>query len=90
MEEFGAVLGTTAKQIEAKHQFKKISEKVNEYVLQEFYNPKYIIVMLRGVKILMVILNTSGPTSLSTEDNKYPIVVMIQTEKIKKHIKKDP
>ena len=36
----------------------------------------------------MIILNTSSLTLLSTEDVKYPIMVMIQTDYIKHYVKK--
>ena len=86
MEQFGAVLGITAKQREAKYQFKRISENLKQYV-QEFHNPVDIIVLARDVKDPMAILNTSGPTALSNEDKKYFIMVMIQTEEFKQYVK---
>ena len=39
VENFGKVLGNTAEQIEAKDGYKKFSNKLKQYVLQEFQNP---------------------------------------------------
>ena len=50
MEGFGAVLGTMSEQREAKYQYKKFSEKPKQYILREFQNPEYIIVMVRYLK----------------------------------------
>ena len=43
-------------------------------------NPEYIIVLVRDLKDLTTILNTSRPTEISTEEKKDLIMVMIQTE----------
>ena len=47
MEDFGAVLGTTPEQREAKDQYNKFSEKLKQYILRVFQNREYIIVMVR-------------------------------------------
>ena len=88
MEDFGTVLGTTYKQREAKYQYKKFSEKLKQYILREFQNPEEIIVLVRDLKYPTTVLNTSRPTSLLSEDEKYPIMVIIQTEEIKIFLKK--
>ena len=87
MEDFGAVLGTTSEQREAKDQYKKFSENLKQYTLRVSHNPEYIIVQVRDLKDPKIVLNTSSPTLLSAEDKKYPIMVMIQTEEIKQFVK---
>ena len=47
---FGAVLGTTSEQREAKNQYKKFSEKLKQYILIEYQNPEYIIILVRDQK----------------------------------------
>ena len=44
--------------------------------------------MVKNLKDLTTVLNTSRPTTLSVEDEKDPIMVMIQTKKIKQYVKK--
>ena len=88
VEDFDMILGTTAKQREAKYQFNKFSEKMKQYALQEFKNPEYIIILVLYVKYPITEINTSGPTLLSTDEEKDPKMVMIQTEEIKKYAKK--
>ena len=68
----------------------KFRKKLKQYVLQEFHNPKDIIVLVRDMKNPSTILNKSSPTALSTENGKYPIVVMIHMEQIKQYFKKGP
>ena len=80
MEDFGAVLGTTSEQREAKYKYNKFSEKLKQYTLIEFHNPEDIIVLVRDLKYPTIVLNTSRTTALPAEDEKYPIMVMIQTE----------
>ena len=80
MEDFGAVLGTTYEQIEAKYQYKKFSKKLEQYILIKFQNHEDIIVLVIYLKDTTTVLNTSRPTSLSEEDNKYQIMLMIQTK----------
>ena len=50
MEDFGAVLGTTSEQREAKDQYKKFSKKLKQYILRVFQNPEDIIVLVRDFK----------------------------------------
>ena len=88
MEDFGAVLGTTSEQIEAKYQYKKFIKKPKQYILIESQNPEDTIVLVRYLKDLTTILNTSRPTVMSAEDEKDPIMVRIQTEDIKQYAKK--
>ena len=88
-EYFGAVLGTTSEKIEAKDQYKKSSKKLKQYILRLFHNPEDIIVLVIYLKDPTIVLNTSIPTALSAEDEKYPIMVMIQTEEIKQFFKKN-
>ena len=76
-----------AKQREAKYQFNKFSKKIKQYILREFQIPEDIIILVRYVKEPITVLNTSKPTSLSTEYEKNLIMVMIQTEDIKKYVK---
>ena len=61
---------------------------MKHYILQEFQNLEYIIVLVRNLKYPKTVLDTSRPTELSTEDEKYPIIAMIQTEDIKQYVKK--
>ena len=84
LEYFGAVLETTAEQREDKYQLNKFSDKLKQYVLQEFHNPEDIIVIVRYVEYPMDGIDTSRHTSLSTEYENNPIIVMVQTEEIKK------
>ena len=44
--------------------------------------------MFVDLKYPATVINTSRPTALSAEDEKYPIMVIIQTEEIKKIVKK--
>ena len=88
MEDFGAVLGTMSEQREAKDQYKKFSEKPKQYILRVFQNLEDIIVLVRYLKYPKIVLNSSIPTALLAEDEKDPIVVTIQTEEIKKFVKK--
>ena len=46
LDYFRAVLGTTAKRRESKDQYKKFSNKLKQYVLQEFQNHDYINVLV--------------------------------------------
>ena len=61
---------------------------MKQYTLQEFQNPEYIVFLVRYLKDPTSVLNTSRTTALSTEDEKYPIMLMIQTEEIKQYVKK--
>ena len=88
MEGFGAVLGTTSEQREAKDQYKKFSEKLKQYILIVFHNPEDIIIMVIDLKDPIIVLNTSRPTALSAEDEKDPVMIMTQTKDIKKIFKK--
>ena len=67
VEDFGAVLGTTSEQREAKYQYKKFSKKLKQYILRVFHNPEDIIVLVRYLKYPTIILNTSIPIALSAE-----------------------
>ena len=87
MEDFGAVLGTTSEQKEAKVQYNKFSENLKQYILRVFQNPEDIIVLVRDLKDPTIVLNKSRPTALSSEDKKDGIMVMIQTEEIKQFVK---
>ena len=62
----------------------KFREKLKHYILREFQNPEYTIVLVRDLKYPTKVLDTLRPTALSTEDEKYPIMIIIQTEEIKK------
>ena len=88
VEDFGAVLGITSEQREAKDQYKKFSENLRQYILREYQNPEDIIVLVIYLKEPTYFKNKSRPTALSEEDKKYPIMVMIQTEEINKIFKK--
>ena len=88
VEDFGAVLGNKSEQIEAKNQYKKFSEMLKQYILRVFQNPEDIIVLVRDLKDPTIVFNTSRPTAMSAEDEKYRIMVMIQTEDIKPFVKK--
>ena len=88
MEDFGADLGTTSEQREAKDQYKKFSKMLKQYILRQFHNTEDIIVLVRYLKYNKNLLNTSEPTSLSEEDEKDPIMVILQTEYIKQFVKK--
>ena len=59
---------------------------MKQYILQELHNLEDIIILFRDLKDPRATLNTTGPTSLSTEDKKYPIMVMIQTYEIKQYV----
>ena len=61
---------------------------LKHYILRVFYNPGDIIVLVRYLKDTKIVFNTSRPTALSVEDEKHPIMVMIQTEEIKQFVKK--
>ena len=74
------------KYIEAKDQFNKFNDKMKQYALREFHNPEDISVLVRDVKDPITVLNKSRPTSLSTGDEKEPIISMIQTEYINKYL----
>ena len=58
VEYYGAVLGITSEQREAKDKYKKLSKKLNQYILRELHNPEYIIVMFRYLKYPTTFLNT--------------------------------
>ena len=88
VEDFGAVLGTTSEQREAEDQYKKCIEKLKQYILRVFQNPEDIIVLVRDLKVPTSVLNTSRPIALSAEDEKDPIMVMIQNEEIKNFFQK--
>ena len=75
-------------QRKAKHQYKKFRYKMKQYVLQELQNPEDIIVLVQYLKYSIPVLDTSRTTAISTEDDKDPIMVMIQTEEIKQYAKK--
>ena len=77
----------TAKQRESKDQWKKISEKLKQYILQELQNPEDIIDLVLDLKDPMTVLDTSQLTALFTKYKKDPIIVMIQTEEIKQYVK---
>ena len=62
MEDFGAVLGTSSEQREAKDQHNKFSKNLKNYILRVLHNPEDIIVLVRYLKYPKVVLNTSGPT----------------------------
>ena len=87
VEEFRAVLGTMSEQRESKDQYKKFGENPKQYILRVLYNPEYIMVLIRYLKDLTTVLNTSITTELSEKYDKYPIMVMIQTEDIKQFVK---
>ena len=78
-------LGTNAEQRESKDQYKKFSEKC---IIRVFQNPKGIIVLVIDLKEPTIALKKSRPTVLSSEDEKYQIMVIIQNEEIKKFVKK--
>ena len=61
---------------------------MKHYIQRVFQNPEDIIVLVRDLKDPTIVLNKSRPTALSEEDEKYRIMVMIQTEEIKKFVKK--
>ena len=88
VEDFGAVLGTTSEQIEAKDQYNKFIEKLKKYILRVFQNPEDIIVLVVYLKDPTIVFNVSRPIALSAENDKDPIMVMIQTEEIKQFVKK--
>ena len=52
-----------------------------------FHNHEDIIVLVRDRKTPMTVLNTSIHSALSTQDQKDPIIVMIQTKKIEQYVK---
>ena len=81
-------LGTTSEQRESKDKYNKFSKKLKQNILRVLQNPEYIIVLVRYLKDPTNVLNPSRPIALSEEDNKYPIMVMIQTEDIKQFVKK--
>ena len=83
MEEFGALLRTTAEKREAKDQYNNLSKKIKQYLLQEFYNPEDITILVRDIKYPITIIKTSEPTVLSIEDIKYPTIVTVQMDEIK-------
>ena len=56
------------------------TKKLKDYILRIFENPEDIIVLVKYLKDPRIVLHTSRTTALSAEDEKYPIVVMIQTE----------
>ena len=87
VDDFGAVLGTAAKQIEAKDQYKKFRNKIKNDVLRELQNTEDIIVLIQDLKYPMTVMYKSVPTSLSTQDEKDSIMVMIQTKEIKNMLK---
>ena len=64
MEYFGAVLGNTHEQREAKDQYKKSRVKLKQYILREFQNPVDIIFLVRYLKDLTTVLSTSRTTAL--------------------------
>ena len=86
VDNFGVVLGITAKQRESKDQNKKFSEKLKQYILQEFQNPEEIFILVRDLKDPTTFFKTSRTTALSTEDKKDLIMLMIQTEEIKQYV----
>ena len=88
MEDFGAVLGTTSEQREAKDRHKKVSKNLKQYILRVFHNPEDKIFLVRDIKYPTIVLNTSRPTALSVDDEKDSIMVVIQTEEIKQFVKK--
>ena len=87
MEDFGAFLRTTSEQREAKDQYKKFSKNLKQYILRYFQKPEDIIFLVIYLKYPTTVLNASRPTVISAEYEKYPIMVMIQTEEIKNKFK---
>ena len=61
---------------------------MKHYILEELNNHEEIIILVIELKYPTTVLKTSGPTSLSNEYEKDPIMVMIQTEDIKQYVKK--
>ena len=80
--------GTTSEQREANAQYKKFSENLKQYILRVFQNPEDIIVLVRYLKDPTIVLNIPRSTALSSEDEKDPIMVMIQTEEINQFFKR--
>ena len=54
---FGALLDTTVNQIEAKDQYKKFSENLKQYVIQELQNPEDIIALVWDLKEQMTTMD---------------------------------
>ena len=77
-----------SEQREDKDQYKNFSKKLKQYILRELHNPEDIIVLVRYLKYPTTIFNTSRPLTLSEENKKDLIMVMIQTEGIKQSVKK--
>ena len=75
-----ALLGTTAEQREANYIYKKLSKNLKQYVLCEFQNHEDAIFLVKYLKYLMTVLDTSIPTALFKQDKKDPIMITIQTE----------
>ena len=80
VEDFGAVLGNTAYQREAKDQYKKFIKNLKQYVILYFQHPQSIIFLVWDVKPPMTVLDTSKSTAISTQDEKYTIMVIIQNK----------
>ena len=60
---------------------------MKKYILLYLHNPEGIIYLVRYLKYPITMMDTSRPTSMSTQDKKYKIMVMIKTEEIKQYVK---
>ena len=60
---------------------------MKKYILLYLNNPEGIIYLVRYLKDPITMMDTSRPTSMSTQDKKYKIMVMIKTEEIKQYVK---
>ena len=88
VDDFGAVLGTTADQREAKDKCNNFNQKLKQYVIRELHNPEDIIVLVWYLKDPMIMLDTSITTELYILDDKDTLMFIIQTEEIKHYVKK--
>ena len=64
--DFGAVLGTTSEQREAKDQYKKFSKNMKQYILRVFQKNENIIILARDLKD-STIFNTHSAVSRRRE-----------------------
>ena len=68
MPSVGEVLGTVSEQIIMKDQFKTFQDKLKQYVLCKFDNPRDIIVFVRDLKDTYANVDMENLIKLSKED----------------------
>ena len=84
----GSILGTVSEQRSMKDQFKTFQDKLKQYLLHKFDNPKDVIIVIRSLKDPYAQIEMSKTITLSKEDKEYVMLITQLQEKGKYYMKR--